>query len=151
MVIWEAGNYSPICTSSHCPHTSWVPGCRSCSRTGPVQTTTVDWTKYGWSRKAWLVRRNMMWTSIIQCSVTIREYFVYAPSQWEMRLHCNIVYHWLCAFTKWSLYDTVDFLRNPHNGLPIAHQWGSGCEVWGGFCEFKFWFCSASATSARLQ
>ena len=31
-----------------------------------------------------------------------RDHFVYAPSQWEMMLQCNIVSHWLGACTKWS-------------------------------------------------
>ena len=26
-----------------------------------------------------------------------------APSQWETTLHCNVVSHWLGAYTKWSL------------------------------------------------
>ena len=32
-----------------------------------------------------------------------RDHFVYAPSQWETTLHCNVVSHWLGAYTKWSL------------------------------------------------
>ena len=32
-----------------------------------------------------------------------RVHFVYAPSQWETTLHCNVVSHWLGAYTKWSL------------------------------------------------
>ena len=32
-----------------------------------------------------------------------RDYFAYAPSQWETTLHCNVVSHWLGAYTKWSL------------------------------------------------
>ena len=28
--------------------------------------------------------------------------FVYAPSQWETTLYCNVVSHWLGAYTKWS-------------------------------------------------
>ena len=31
------------------------------------------------------------------------DHFVYAPSQWEMMLHCNAVCHWLGAYTEWSL------------------------------------------------
>ena len=27
---------------------------------------------------------------------------VYVPSQWAMMLHCNVVSHWLGAYTKWS-------------------------------------------------
>ena len=34
---------------------------------------------------------------------TLRDHFVNAPSQWEMTLHCNVVSHWLGAYTKWSL------------------------------------------------
>ena len=30
-------------------------------------------------------------------------HFVYAPSQWETTLHCNVVSHWLGGYAKWSL------------------------------------------------
>ena len=33
-----------------------------------------------------------------------RDRFVHAPSQWEATLQCNIISHWLGAFTKLSLY-----------------------------------------------
>ena len=33
-----------------------------------------------------------------------RDHFVYAPSQWETTLQCNVVSHWLGAHTKWSFY-----------------------------------------------
>ena len=32
-----------------------------------------------------------------------RDHFVYASSQWETTLHCNVVSHWLDTLTKWSL------------------------------------------------
>ena len=32
-----------------------------------------------------------------------RDHFVYAPSQWETMLHCNVVSHWQSTYTKWSL------------------------------------------------
>ena len=32
-----------------------------------------------------------------------RDNFVYAPSQWETTLKCNVVSDWLDAYTKWSL------------------------------------------------
>ena len=32
-----------------------------------------------------------------------RDYFVYVPNQWETMLQCNIVSHWLGAYTKRSL------------------------------------------------
>ena len=37
------------------------------------------------------------------CLHLSRDHFVYAPSQWETTLQCNVVSHWLGAFTKLSL------------------------------------------------
>ena len=31
---------------------------------------------------------------------------LYAPCQWEMTLYCNVISHWLGAYTKWSLMHT---------------------------------------------
>ena len=38
-----------------------------------------------------------------------RYYFMYASSQWETTLHCNVVSHWLNACKKWflDLYPTL--------------------------------------------
>ena len=33
----------------------------------------------------------------------LRDHFVHMPSQWETMLQCNVVSHWLDAYTKWSL------------------------------------------------
>ena len=35
--------------------------------------------------------------------ISHRDHSMYAPSQWEMALHCNAISHWLCAYTQWSL------------------------------------------------
>ena len=40
----------------------------------------------------------------------IRDDCVYVPSQWEMTLHCNVISHWLGAYTKSSL----DYIHMPH-------------------------------------
>ena len=37
-----------------------------------------------------------------------RDHFVFAPSQWETTLHCNVVSHWLGANTKWSPFRLSD-------------------------------------------
>ena len=37
-------------------------------------------------------------------SYMYRDHFVYAPSQWETTLQCNVASHWLDAHTKWSLH-----------------------------------------------
>ena len=34
---------------------------------------------------------------------TSRDHFLYAPSQWEATLQCNVVSHGLGAYTEWSL------------------------------------------------
>ena len=33
----------------------------------------------------------------------IRDHFMSVPSQWQTTLQCNIVSHWLSAYTKWTL------------------------------------------------
>ena len=40
-----------------------------------------------------------------------RDLFVYATSQWETTLHCNVVSHWLGAYTKWTLECDI-IIRN---------------------------------------
>ena len=36
-------------------------------------------------------------------TVLDRDHYVYAPNQWETTLQCNVVSHWLGAYTKWFL------------------------------------------------
>ena len=48
------------------------------------------------------------WTSWM---VYDRDHFVYAPSQWETTLQCNVVSHWLGAYTKWSLQNKEMYNR----------------------------------------
>ena len=50
------------------------------------------------------------WVNICLCRIVVhmyiwicRDHFVYVPSQWETTLQCNIVSHWLGAYTKRSL------------------------------------------------
>ena len=55
-------------------------------------------------------------------STDIRDHFAYAPSQWEMMLHCNVISHWLGAYTKWSLwYDTGSCSWNPSSCKTKTH------------------------------
>ena len=48
-----------------------------------------------------------IWTiadlSIGPLGTNLRDHFVYAPSQWEMMLHCNVISNWLGPYTKLSL------------------------------------------------
>ena len=52
----------------------------------------------------------------------IRDHFVYAPSQWEMALHCNTVSRWLGAYTEWSIKDMNKNSRteSQHNHTKLA-------------------------------
>ena len=42
------------------------------------------------------------WSIYVIDPTEYRDHFVYAPSQWETTLHCNVASHWLGAYTKWS-------------------------------------------------
>ena len=48
----------------------------------------------------------------------VMDHFVYAPSQWEMTLHCNVASHWLGTYTKWSLWVKVWWLFS----IPLIFQ-----------------------------
>ena len=41
-----------------------------------------------------------------------RDNFAYAPSQWEMTLQCNILFHWLGAYAKWSCRGLIMWKYN---------------------------------------
>ena len=57
-----------------------------------------------------------------------RDYFVNAPNQWEVMLHCNIVSHWLGAIAKWSLKIVSYRDRNSHCGVETV-WWQSPIQV----------------------
>ena len=55
-----------------------------------------------------------------------RDNFLYAPSQWETTLQCNVVSHWLSAYTKWSpiMRWMLQPLTNKHTDLTRKkHKW----------------------------
>ena len=56
-------------------------------------------------------------------------HFVHAPSQWETTLHCNVVSHCLCAYTKWSLILRRIFSRHM---LPVKYIFKNNIPI--------FWF-----------
>ena len=61
-------------------------------------------------------------TGISKCTDklwTSRDHFVYAPSQWETTLQCNVVSHWLGAYTKLSLNQCWGF-NSPPWGLTFC-------------------------------
>ena len=49
-----------------------------------------------------------------------RDHSVHVPSQWETTLHCNVVSHWLGAYTKSSL-NTINSLY--FNGCTVVKVW----------------------------
>ena len=60
-------------------------------------------------------------TAIFPCIP--RDHFVYAPSQWEATLQCNVVSHWLDAFIKWSLHTSNAFFCVPRNTTNTCLAW----------------------------
>ena len=53
---------------------------------------------------------------------TSRDQSVLAHSQWETTLHCNVVSHWLSAYTKWSLHKISLSCCRDHSGYGLS-QW----------------------------
>ena len=54
---------------------------------------------------------------------TLRNHFVYAPSQWETMLQCNVISRWRGTFTTWSLYSATWLTGSGYNkDGPIATQ-----------------------------
>ena len=61
------------------------------------------YTKWKFSVQLWKtlsISSGLMFSLATIC----RAHSVHAPCQWETTLHCNVVSHWLGAYTKWSLY-----------------------------------------------
>ena len=70
-----------------------------------------------------------------------RDHSVYAPSQWEMALHCNAISHWLGAYTRWSLLAYLKFCRKHfqlylHDRKLIYFVWNAST-----FTEVSFQGC----------
>ena len=70
------------------------------------------------------------------------DHFVYAPSQWESTLHCNVASHWLGAYTKWPLEWRklcMILIWSAQATLPVS-QIGplpAGSQSSGGFPTFQ--------------
>ena len=55
----------------------------------------------------------------------LRDHFVNAPSQWETTLPCNIVSHWMVAYTRWFLRTVNNFSVNYdiHTNNILLNSW----------------------------
>ena len=73
-------------------------------------------TRYNTNHKDVLVNQHQ-----ISFMYILRESFVYAPSQWEMTLQCNVVSHWLGAYTEWSLIIIIIIVYFPKNYTWYVH------------------------------
>ena len=60
----------------------------------------THWIK--WPRRYWQSLGHQLCYSWLPDQILCHHY-VYVPSQWETMLHCNVVSHWLGAYTEWSL------------------------------------------------
>ena len=54
------------------------------------------------------------WTVITTSTAVLSFQGSYAPSQWETTLQCNVVSHWLGAYTKWSLSFMIFIEKSSH-------------------------------------
>ena len=50
-----------------------------------------------------------MWCSILWKHDYQGSFCVNAPSQWKTTLQCNVIFHWLGVYKKWSLFTTRCF------------------------------------------
>ena len=57
-------------------------------------------------------------------------HFVSAPSQWKMTLQCNVVSHWLAAYTKWSLHKPWHWLCRTNGSLSLTRKDRIGVIYW---------------------
>ena len=58
---------------------------------------------------------------MIDWAENCRDHFLYAPSQWETRLQCNVISHWLGTYITWTLYRNLwpnSKARPPHQPQP---------------------------------
>ena len=88
----------------------WPPSCRTWLLWPPSCRTRLLWPPSCHTRLLWppSCRTRLFggryWSLLWEIDAISMDTFVYAPSQWETTLHCNIVSHWLGAYTKWSLH-----------------------------------------------
>ena len=71
--------------------------------TRPQWGVLVYWPLNIWCWTSCCVTQSWADHCIAHTCQTYRDHFVYAPSQWEATLQCNVVSHWLGACTEWSL------------------------------------------------
>ena len=66
------------------------------------------------------------------------DHFVYAPSQWETLLQCDVVPHWLGTFTKWSLCSLIGSnLDGNFDQQSGANQWIVCNQPWSQHGKFR--------------
>ena len=72
----------------------------------PHHPSTYQLYQYGIVMKLIYFTRKVVNFSIISMVKNIiRDYFVNTSSQWGTMSHCNVVSHWLSAYTNWSLHN----------------------------------------------
>ena len=97
-----------------------TPVCRDHSSMGSANERgchNVTWSLIGWAhpqKDHWSGGAPFSW-GLFHCSFAYcnwsygryvnRDYFVYAPSEWDTTLQCNVNSHWLVACLKWSMVN----------------------------------------------
>ena len=80
--------------------------CYPCAILG-LHITNIETTThflFGTTYRVWCELNVPVSEEILWC---YDDHFVYAPSQWETTLQCNVVSRWLGVHTKWSLVIVI--------------------------------------------
>ena len=94
----------------------WVPG--GLNMSSLVQVMAWHQTDTKPLYKAMMFFGSLMHKCITLPLWIIRDQFVYAPSQWETTLQCNILFHWLGPFTNKKVPDYASKLSLPFAPAP---------------------------------
>ena len=95
------GTYTILQWHLHPQYWPHIPGCWGPTSVDKLPTThSCCGISNNWLQTHDCVFMSPSWLWFMQI---FRDYSLYAPSQWEMALHCNAISHWLSAYTEWSL------------------------------------------------
>ena len=138
--------YYPFSTYRFTPY--WITLTNRITYTGsgyrghPRPVSRKNWTELNWTDTMDLVTGSLEIRVLYGWVVGIlsRNNFVYAPSQWETTLHCNIVSHWLDTYTKWSLFEAIWGLFHKNEILPVQEVllWRLDSLI-GFILDLNFW------------
>ena len=72
-----------------------------------------------------------------QSTTKLMDHFVYAPSQWETTLQCNVVSHCSGACIKWPMQNPVHVWWDRPRFLFEISKWHSWADIWYSVPSFR--------------